>query len=171
MRIHSWAAVLAAGGMVVGLAAAEPGRPAAADAPKWEYKTLTREDVSDIGKADFDAGLNKLGDDGWELIAVEPRGRPEGWGTAGRTVLYFKRPAGRASASAPPGAADFKVFALKNAEAAAAAKAIDKMLGGAGAGVRLVADDRTNQLLVRGSAEDLITIAAILERLDVPSTK
>ncbi len=39
---------------------------------KWEYRVLTREQVSDLGKKDLTAGLNKLGDEGWELVVAEP---------------------------------------------------------------------------------------------------
>jgi len=41
---------------------------------KWEYRVLTKEQVLDLGKKDITSGLNKLGDDGWELIAVEQIG-------------------------------------------------------------------------------------------------
>jgi hypothetical protein len=41
-------------------------------AVKWEYRILTKEQVMDLGKKDLTAGLNKLGDDGWELVVVEP---------------------------------------------------------------------------------------------------
>lgn len=38
---------------------------------QWEYKVLTKGQVLDLGKKDLAAGLNKLGDDGWELVAVD----------------------------------------------------------------------------------------------------
>jgi hypothetical protein len=37
----------------------------------WEYRVLTKEQVLDLGKQDLAAGLNKLGDEGWELAAVD----------------------------------------------------------------------------------------------------
>src|SRR5262245_48423878 len=38
---------------------------------KWEYRVLTKEQVLDLGKKDLAAGLNALGEEGWELAAVE----------------------------------------------------------------------------------------------------
>jgi hypothetical protein len=57
---------------------AEP-RPDAA--PRWEYRVLTKEQLLELGKKDLAAGLNAVGDDGWELIAAEP-------------AYIFKRPKG-----------------------------------------------------------------------------
>ncbi len=45
------------------------GRPEGA--PKWEYRILTKEQIIELGKKDLAAGLNQLGDQGWELTAVE----------------------------------------------------------------------------------------------------
>jgi hypothetical protein len=39
---------------------------------KWEYRVLTREQVIDLGKKDLTVGLNKLGNEGWELVVAEP---------------------------------------------------------------------------------------------------
>jgi len=39
---------------------------------RWEYRVLTKAQVTDIGKKDLAAGLNALGEEGWELAAVEP---------------------------------------------------------------------------------------------------
>jgi hypothetical protein len=65
----------------VSLWAAE-GKPEAA--PRWEYRVLTKEQVSELGKKDLAAGLNKLGDDGWELVAVD-------------AAYIFKRPRDQAA--------------------------------------------------------------------------
>jgi hypothetical protein len=51
-------------------------------ATKWEYRIVSKEQLLDLGKKDLVAGLNKLGDDGWELVAVEP-------------AYIFKRPKDR----------------------------------------------------------------------------
>jgi hypothetical protein len=64
--------------LAVGVACAAPpvtapaadGRPDAV--ARWEYRVLTREQVLDLGKKDLAAGLNALGDDGWELVVAEP---------------------------------------------------------------------------------------------------
>jgi hypothetical protein len=67
------------------------GRPSFADAPidygfrkdakekadertarvRWEYKVMTTAEVRSLGKADLGAGLNRLGDDGWELVGID----------------------------------------------------------------------------------------------------
>jgi hypothetical protein len=47
------------------------GRP-----PKWEYKILPRADVEKLApkgaKNPLLEGLNALGDEGWELVALDP---------------------------------------------------------------------------------------------------
>ncbi len=77
---------------------------------KWEYKTVDWGEIRKIGskitKEDFidanvDAGLNLLGQDGWELVAVYVDGYAEHRSNKGveylsssRYVKYtFKRPA------------------------------------------------------------------------------
>jgi hypothetical protein len=37
---------------------------------RWEYRVLTEEQVVALGKKDLAAGLNELGDQGWELVSV-----------------------------------------------------------------------------------------------------
>jgi hypothetical protein len=37
----------------------------------WEYRILMKEQIIELGKKDLTAGLNKLGEQGWELAAVE----------------------------------------------------------------------------------------------------
>jgi hypothetical protein len=59
-------------------AAAAPEEPPDA-VPRWEYRVLTRDQVTELGKKDLAAGLNRLGDDGWELTAID-------------TAYIFKRP-------------------------------------------------------------------------------
>ena len=60
-------------------------RPARNNAAKpgaqWEYKVATFADVSKLGKGDFAIGLNRLGDDRWELVSIENGSR-----------CLFKRP-------------------------------------------------------------------------------
>jgi hypothetical protein len=61
---------------------AEPPSPAA---PRWEYRALTKAKLLDLGKNDLEAGLNQLGDEGWELVAVDAS-----------FTYTFKRPKGQA---------------------------------------------------------------------------
>src|SRR5437870_11308651 len=44
---------------------------------KWEYKALSHDEIKAVefnkrGTDTSDGGLNMLGDDGWELVAIEP---------------------------------------------------------------------------------------------------
>jgi hypothetical protein len=38
---------------------------------KWEYRVLSRDQLVELGKNDLAAGLNKLGNEGWELAVVD----------------------------------------------------------------------------------------------------
>ena len=66
------------------LKAAEAAGPAAPEkavsaGPKWEYKVLTKDEIAELANKDLAAGLNKLGEEGWELVVVD-------------TSYIFKRP-------------------------------------------------------------------------------
>jgi hypothetical protein len=52
--------------------------------PRWEYRVMTRQQVLDLGKQDLAVGLNKLGEEGWEFVAID-------------TQYIFKRPNFRGS--------------------------------------------------------------------------
>jgi hypothetical protein len=39
--------------------------------PRWQYKVVSEADILKLGKDDLAAGLNKLGEDGWELVGFE----------------------------------------------------------------------------------------------------
>jgi len=54
---------------------------------QWEYRVLTKAQILDLGKADLAIGLNKLGDEGWELAGID-------------TTYIFKRPKAQKSADA-----------------------------------------------------------------------
>jgi hypothetical protein len=177
MRVRWWIAIA-----VVGVLSAGIFWPAAAGdetvksrnflPPKWEYQVLTKEQVAGLGKKDLAAGLNKLGDESWELVAVEAASPPEvqvGKPT-GPVTFYFKRQAVRAE-SPPPGVGEFKSYNLKNASAVQAVKVLQEMFGADGKRLRLVADEGTNQVLVQASPADLLQVEKILILLDVPSGK
>jgi type II secretory pathway component GspD/PulD (secretin) len=72
---------------------------------------------------------------------------------------------------AAPGAkgdakAEFRVFLLKNAAAVEAAKVLTQIFRGDHPALAIVADERTNSLVMRGSVEDLAAAEAVLQRLD-----
>jgi hypothetical protein len=60
-----------------GLVSASP----AESSSRWEYRTLTKDQVLSLGNSDLATGLNRLGDDGWELAGVDG-------------IYIFKRPRG-----------------------------------------------------------------------------
>src|SRR6516162_8026330 len=52
----------------------------AAEPPaQWEYQVLTKAQLFDLGNKDLATGLNKLGNEGWELAAID-------------SAYIFKRP-------------------------------------------------------------------------------
>jgi hypothetical protein len=195
--IGAFALLFAASGLLA--AADEPARkeqpagragpgtasaPAHRTGPRWEYRTLTRQELLDLGQKDVTAGLNKLGDDGWELVAVRagmaPERGPRRPGDTG-TEYYFKRavaasaaPTAEAPSAGPSGEGQFVVYRLRHASAAMLAKVLDELMNGKGGGggsqrARIVADPATNQLLIRARDNDLATVEALVNKLDVPA--
>jgi hypothetical protein len=64
---------------------------------RWEYKALSYADIKSVefnrrGTDTSDGGLNMLGDEGWELVAIEPPVRNPHVPVGDRPALYvFKR--------------------------------------------------------------------------------
>ena len=64
---------------------------------RWEYKALSHEEIKALefkrrGTDTADGGLNMLGDEGWELVAIEPPVRGPASPFGDRPALYvFKR--------------------------------------------------------------------------------
>jgi hypothetical protein len=81
MKANAMGFVLLALGVACGswqaITLADEGKPNTVG--QWEYRVLTREQILDLGKKDLAAGLNNVGDEGWELAAID-------------TVYIFKRP-------------------------------------------------------------------------------
>jgi hypothetical protein len=46
---------------------------------RWEYRVLNAVELGQVVKGSTEAALNKLGADGWELVAIEPSA-PSGTG-------------------------------------------------------------------------------------------
>src|SRR5262245_30412877 len=142
----------------------------------WEYKTATAKEVRDLANNDLTAGLNRLGEDGWELVAVEPRS------DTGRSLrdatYYFKRPKSvmAAAPEAPKPAApraefkdeEFQTLQLKHVDAVGTAKTLQQLFGEQ-KGVRIVADPNTNTLLIRCSVEMFDTLRKVVIVLDSPT--
>ena len=54
----------------------------------WQYKKLMV-DILEVSADDFDAKLNKFGDDGWELVTMFDRERG---GNSKECFFVFKKP-------------------------------------------------------------------------------
>jgi hypothetical protein len=65
-------ALLAVGIMATPWTAAQvPAQKRSVSGAKWEYRVLTREQILDLGKKNLADGLNQLGEEGWELTAID----------------------------------------------------------------------------------------------------
>jgi type II secretory pathway component GspD/PulD (secretin) len=132
--------------------------------------------VFELGKKDFAAGLNKAGEEGWELVAVLPAHQ------GGQPEYYFKRPKGQASreesrpeprrAAAAPQAAEERlvVIRLKSAPAAELFNTIAPLFPGKD-GPIITSDARTNALLLRGSQKQIEEVTLLIRELDVPAAE
>jgi hypothetical protein len=157
----------------------------------WEYKAVQRSEVESLAekgdKNRFEAGLNKLGADGWELVISEsPTPLVRDRRTPGR--LIFKRigtkktagipNAGRAgdkaipylaqkAAVAPvaPLVSDPRVIPLKNAKADDIAKTLARVFPKED-GILIIPEPRTNSLILKGSAEQMMRVYRLLAELD-----
>jgi hypothetical protein len=150
--------------------------------PTWQYAVRSRIEINTQGKGDLAAGLNKLGEEGWELVAVEAgeyyfkrgAGLPRALGSAGG--LGPARPLGIGTPGAAPSPAptDMQVVRLKQADAVAMAKLVRDYFsagdrrGAARSIPNVVADERTNTLIVGGTAEEISTVHRLIQALDVP---
>jgi hypothetical protein len=122
---------------------------------QWEYSVQSRNELGKLGNSDVSAGMNKLGEDGWELVGIATpaqSGATRGVGSA--TEYYFKRSkvsrVEQAGMSGLGGAIDqsgrgsragvrriepeadkgiFQVIRLKNAEAAPTARILNELVG------------------------------------------
>jgi hypothetical protein len=179
-----------------------PGMRPTLARPQWEYTVRSTNDFIDRGKPDFDAGLNRLGAEGWELVAVDPASRfifkrptapfagPRGVGGPGniRTGGFVppaqsgfaagaSRSGGGKSGDGPGGSMtppaplpEFQIVSLKYTPVEHAARILQQCftdVRGVRSGPRVVADDRTNSLLLAGSDEQLTAVRRLIQVLDV----
>jgi RNA polymerase sigma factor (sigma-70 family) len=84
--------------------------PARAPGPRWEYKALARTEIEALGRKGeggyrLTVGLNQLGAQGWELVAVEPGMQTGGGGglppTFSSSTYVFRRYAAGGSMRPP----------------------------------------------------------------------
>src|SRR5262245_64063648 len=76
MKRSKWMTMAGVGvGMALSLIAFRPyfaQATAAAVRTTWEYRIVEGADLSELGGGKWEAGLNRLGAEGWELIGVDP---------------------------------------------------------------------------------------------------
>jgi hypothetical protein len=148
----------------------KPTQPAATGqtGAKWEYKTMARVAIEQLGNKDFSVGLNKLGDEGWELVSCSSSVGPV-------QEFYFKRPRSRSvteggKTGGPPVAEtrneDYEIVKLKFVAAVDLAQTADAIFG-KDANLRIVADPATNSLLVHGSPKQIEDVRRLIISLDV----
>jgi Bacterial type II/III secretion system short domain len=144
---------------------------------KWEYKVLARAAIEELGKNDFEAGLNKLGDEGWDLV-VTSAGTTAAARKASEYCLKRPKVSGtkeNAKADAPKPETpdnDFVVLRLRHAKATDIARTADALFGGKGAGaLRVLAEPTSNSVLVSGTPKQMEAVRALLQALDVPEAQ
>jgi hypothetical protein len=154
---------LALGGLGALTCLAEAPAGKAASRPQWEYKTVAADGLVELGKNE-QGGLDKLGDDGWELVAVTPAQ------SFSKAVYYFKRPKTgdkRPAAPAPEAAGEqTQLVRLKYALAPELAQTLQSVFGGRG-GPAIVPEPRSNTLIVRGSEKQVEEVHRLIRELDI----
>jgi hypothetical protein len=59
---------------------------------RWGYAVYSQGDLMGLGEKTIHGNLNKLGEDGWELVAVAPGLTSAAPGATRETTYFFKRP-------------------------------------------------------------------------------
>jgi hypothetical protein len=160
-------------------------------AARWEYVVHAQDELTKLGGGDVQAGLNNLGEDGWELVTVDPGAGP-GRQQPRQPRYYFKRSAGpvggfigfagggapgaavmrvgtgRVATRAPEPAADEPphVIRLKHARAQEVLQVVEQLYGRT-PGSRVASDPRTNSLIVIATDKQFATIMQLVKELDV----
>jgi hypothetical protein len=134
---------------------------------RWEYHVRSGQPTQ--------TELNKLGDDGWELVAIQSSEMSRGI----QSVYVFKRLAtSKAKADdkgAPPpdkgkesAKLELRTYVLKHASASDMAQLLDDVLRINKYVMRIAADSRTNQIIVNATTDAHEDIGLLLQRLDLP---
>lgn len=154
---------------------------------QWEYAVKTAAEIRELGNADIQAGLNKLGDDGWELITLD--------GTFGRVAghAYFKRPKTHRPtsplvqvpvqgdtqsisfgnvASRQTKAAQAKetttIVPVKNSNPLVLSQILQSVYARSSQ-IRFVPDQRTNRLILVAPEDQVAEIKRLIDDLDQPA--
>jgi hypothetical protein len=125
-----------------------------------QSEVLKARSESQILQAQLDAKRAELAEAELRLAQAKRRLKP------GKELVTTAKPAPTSAAKSPSGAGkgEIKIFRLKHAEAVAMAQVLQSIL--ADRGIRVVADPRTNCLIVVGNPADLEILETLLSRLD-----
>jgi hypothetical protein len=155
--------------------------------PQWEYTVRSVDEMTKLGEGDLTAGLNKFGEEGWELVLAN---LAQGFGTpmglcfkrakappfgvgAVRAGIGFGGGKGGVAAEPPPVAVpQFHVVRLSYTPADHAARLLHQCFvdrNGVETGPRIVADERTGNLLLAGNEEQLVAARRLIDLIDVPT--
>jgi hypothetical protein len=140
------------------------------DLVKWEYRVLTDDEISKLGKSKLEAGLNELGKEGWELVGIVPKVElnPKMGTLPSPATFYFKRPIAKTAVAVSPATKtvdEISIFTLKHADAAALVQVLGKLFAGEGK-VVVAADPASNSIIVKAGPHDLKVIEALIGRLE-----
>ncbi len=145
-----------------------PATPPGVAGPRWEYKLMVGQAILRLGNGDLAAGLDKVGEEGWELVYVPP---------GDQYSYYFKRPKASVRHEGPltrePAAGtteelQVRILMLKHAQAPDLAKTLSQLFAQRGLPPTLVAEPRTNALIVRGTKKEIEGVEELAQRLDIP---
>jgi Bacterial type II/III secretion system short domain len=139
---------------------------------RWEYRVLSSTKIGELGENNLEVGLNALGADGWELVAVEPLKINSRY-IFRRPLTSQPKPAAKPAPEPAPKEKEetkleFRVYPLQNAKAVDMAGLLSDVLQIFKYPLRVVADPATNQLLVAGPIDAHVAVRALLECLDRP---
>lgn len=151
-----------------------PPQPGAATPPrvKWEYHV---EPVNTADRQALQVKLNKLGADGWELVAIDQSQAKEGPTTMvlRRPLAEKQKPAAKRAPEPGPNKPEpmleLRTYALKHASATDLVGVVKDVLEPNQFHMRIVAEQRTNQLIVNGPMEAQLAVQTLLNQLDVPT--
>lgn len=159
---------------------ASGGGAAANLVQRWEYRVETPWSLTGDQKFSMTEGLNKLGNEGWELVAIESSSQKAGNPPSN---YIFRRPTTKALIEPKPAVepklkekpearSEVRIYLLKHADPQEAAALLNDVLRVSRQDpMRIAADSRTNQIIVNGPVPAHVEIEALLQRLDVPTVE
>jgi hypothetical protein len=145
-----------------------PTTPPGVAGPRWEYKLMAGPAILRLGNGDPTAGLDKLGDEGWELVYVPPGDRDNYYFKRPKALVRHEGPLTREPAAGTTEEPQTRILMLKHAQAPELAKLLTQLYSRGGPPPVLAAEPRTNALIVRGTKKEIEGVEELAMRLDIP---